>query len=184
MDEFLRLHQASDSALQRAKQAGINLAKLKETNPQHYKMLVAQSVLEVSGELEHLASNVLSAAFKFHEVFRLEQRSNVKLLVFPDLTEKDLERLDTALANLAASPNLEAKHVYFRMVTDRDGEHRQFAVPLAPEQWAGQKNVLVGPFASQADAEAWGNKTVRAHHLIHDAVQFSNLWFCDVFTPE
>jgi hypothetical protein len=184
MDEFLRLHKPSDAARQRAERGNLNLEQLKETNPTHYKMLVAQNVLEVSPELEQLAGDILLAAFKFHEVFRLEHLPFITLLVFPDLTEKDLERLDTALANLTELPKFKTQHAYFRIVTDKEGEHRQLALPLVPERWAGQKNILVGPFTNQGDAEAWGDETVRPQHLIHDAIQFSNLWFCDVFASK
>jgi hypothetical protein len=184
MDEILRLHKPSDVARQRAERGDINLEQLKETNPTHYKMLVAQNVLEVSPELEGVASDVLLVAFKFHEVFRLEHSPFVTLLVFPELTEKDLERLDTALAKLPELPKFKTQHAYFRIVTDKMGEHRQLALPLSPERWADQKNVLVGPFANQADAEKWGDETVRPRHLIHDAVQFSEVWFCDVFASE
>ena len=184
MDEFLRLHKPSDVARQRAERGNVNLEHLKETNPTHYKMLVARHVLEVSSELEQLASDVLSAGFRHHEVFRLEHSPFITLLVFPDLTEKDLERLDTALAKLPELPTFKARHAYFRIVTDKEGEHRQLALPLAPENWAGQKNVLVGPFANQADAERWGDETVRPHQRIHNAIGFSEVWLCDVFAPE
>jgi hypothetical protein len=184
MDELLRLHKPSEAARQRAERGNLDLEHLKETNPTHYKMLVAQSVLEVSSELEQLASDIITAAFRHHEVFRLEHSPFVTLLVFPELTQKDLERLDTALAKLPELPKFKTQHAYFRVVTDREGEHRQLALPLAPEKWTGQKNVLVGPFANQAHAESWGDEAVRPHQLIHDALQFSRVWFCDVFASE
>jgi hypothetical protein len=184
MDEFLRLHKPSDAARQRAQRGNLNLEELKETNPTHYKMLVAQQVLEVSPELEQLASDILGAAFRHHEVFRLEHPPFVTLLIFPDLTAKDLERLDTALAKLPELPKFKAQYAYFRIITDKEGEHRQLALPLAPELWAGQKNVLVGPFNNQGDAEAWGDETVRPQHLIHDAIQYVGFWLCDVFASE
>jgi hypothetical protein len=184
MDEFLRLHKPSGAAKQRAERGNINLEQLKETNPTHYKMLVAQQVLEVSPELEGVASDVFAAAFRYHEVFRLEHPPFVTLLVFPELTAKDLERLDTALAKPPELPKFKAQYAYFRIVTDKEGEHRQLALPLAPERWAGQKNILVGPFANQADAETWGDETVRSHNFIHDAIQYEGSWFCDVFASE
>ncbi len=184
MDEFLRLHQPSEAALRRAKQAGLELTELKETNPQHYKMLVAQNVLEVSVGLEQAASSVLVAAFRHHEIFRLEQGSEVVLLIFPELNSKELERLETGLAKLADLPTFRAQHVYFRVTTDKTGEHRQFALPLAASQWRGQTNHLVGPFTDQAQAEAWGNTQVRPYNLIHDTVQQDGVWFCDVFLGE
>jgi hypothetical protein len=184
VDELLRLHQPNDAVLQRAKRAGINLTEVKETNPQHYKMLVAQSVLEVSPELEEAASSVMFAAFRHHEVFSLEQSHRVILLIFPELGSKDLERLETALANLAEVPAYKQRHAYFRVITDRAGEHRQFALPLAPSEWQVQTNILVGPFNNQAEAEVWGDTNVRPQHLIHDTLQHAGAWFCDVFSGE
>lgn len=184
VDEFLRLHQPSERAKQRAKQAGLNLTELKETNPQHYKMLVAQNVLEVSKALEQSASNVIVAAFRHHEIFRLERGDEVTLLIFPELNAQEVERLETALARLAELPTLKAQYAYFRVITDKQGEHRQFALPLPPSQWTGQRNKLIGPFANQAAAEEWGNTNVRPHHLVHDTVQHAGTWFCDVFSAE
>jgi hypothetical protein len=184
VDEFLRLHQPSNLALQRAKHAGINLAELKETNPQHYKILVAQNILEVSATLEQAASSVIVAAFRHHEVFRLERGEDVTLLIFPDLNAKETERLETALAKLAGLPHFEAQHVYFRVIADKNGEHRQLALPLPASQWAGQQSKLIGPFANQLEAEAWGEQNVRLHNLIHDTVQHAGIWFCDVFSAD
>jgi hypothetical protein len=184
MDEFLRLHQPSEVAQQRAKQASINLAELKQTNPQDYKMLVAQPILEVSVDLEQHASNILTAAFRHHEVFRLEQRDMVILLIFPELSTKELDKLDRALSQLTELPSLKTKYVYYRVVTDKTGEHRQLALPLAPSQWQGQHNVLLGPFDHQADAEAWGEQNARPSNLIHDTVNYAGAWFCDVFSGE
>ncbi len=180
----MRLHQPSEVAKHRAELANLNLTELKETDPTRYKMLVAQSVLEVSRDLEHLATSVLFAAFRHHEVFRLEHPHRVTLLIFPDLTNKDLERLDTALAKLAELPNLKNQQAYFRIVTDKEGEHRQFALPIPTSQWTGQSNVLIGPFENQAEAEVWGNKNARPKNLIHDTVALAGSWFCDVFSAE
>jgi hypothetical protein len=184
MDEFLRLHQPNELTLQRARQAGINLAELKESNPQHYKMLAAQHVLEVSQELEQAASSVIFATFRHHEVFRLEQRAFVHLLIFPELSAKDLERLETGLANLTELPTFKTQYAYFRVITDKTGEHRQLALPIAASAWTGQLNQLVGPFRNQVEAEAWGNHFVRPQSLIHDTVQHATVWFCDIFPGE
>ena len=184
MDEFLRLHKPSDAAQKRAEQANINLTELKETDPTRYKMMVAQSILEVSPELVNDASNLLFAAFRHHEVFRLEHPLTITLLVFPDLTANDLKRLDTAFGNLAELPKFKEQYAYFRVVTDKTGEHRQFALPLAPPNWQGQTNLLVGPFANQAEAQSWGETTVRPHNLIHDTLQHAGAWLCDVFSAE
>jgi hypothetical protein len=184
MDEFLRLHQPSEKIKQRAEQAGINLLELKEANPQHYKMLVAQRVLEVSAALEQLASSVITAAFRHHDVFRLEQAETVSLLIFPELSDKELERLDAATTQLTETPPLKKDYAYFRVVTDKRGEHRQLAFPLPPNHWQGQLNQLVGPFAHQAEAETWGEQHARPNHLIHDTVSYGGAWFCDVFSGE
>jgi hypothetical protein len=184
MDEFLRLHKPSGTAKKRAEAAHISLTELKETDPTRYKMMVAQSVLEVSPELEQPASNIFFAAFKHHEVFRLEQPTTITLLVFPELLAKDLARLDKALGNLAELPKLKERYAYFRTVTDKTGEHRQLAFPISPVQWTGQTNLLIGPFANQSEAQTWGNETVRPQNLIHDTLNHAGVWLCDVFLSE
>jgi hypothetical protein len=184
VDEFLRLHKPSDEALLRARQAKLDLTQLKETDPARYKMMVAQRVLEVSPGLETLANSTLLAAFRHHEVFRLEQSGSVTLLVFPELSHKEQEKLDKALSQFIEAPTYKTKHVYFRVVTDKTGEHRQLAFPLSVDTWQGQTNILVGPFANQKEAERWGDNTVRPHNLIHDTVNYAGAWFCDVFSAE
>ncbi len=184
MDEFLRLHKPSEKAQQRAKQAGLHLSELKETNPQHYKMLVAQNVLEVSAELEQLASSVILAAFQHHEVFRLEQPHVITLLIFPELSTKELERLDKSLGQLLESASLKSNYAYFRVVTDKTGEHRQLSLPLPSEEWRGQRNHLIGPFENQTRAETWGEQNVRPRQLIYDTLSYAGAWFCDVFSAE
>jgi hypothetical protein len=184
VDEFLRLHQPSDKVRQRAERAGLDLNDLKATNPQHYKMLVAQHVLEVSTELEDVASSVIVATLRHHDVFRLEQSHHVTLLMFPELSDKELRKLDGALAQLAESTALKAKDTYFRVVTDKTGEHRQFALPISGEAWQGQLNILVGPFNNQALAQTWGEANVRPKQFIYDTLNHAGRWFCDVFSPD
>jgi hypothetical protein len=184
VDEFLRLHKPSQQALERAQQAKLDLMQLKETDPTRYKMLVAQRVLEVSPGLEYLASGTLFAAFKDHEVFRFEHPDTITLLVFPELSDKDLEKLDNALSRFIEAPNFKTNHAYFRIVTDKTGEHRQLAYPIPATAWRGQSNVLVGPFSQQVEAEQWGNEVARPQNLIHDTVSYKDAWFCDVFRAE
>jgi hypothetical protein len=181
MDEFLRLHEPSENLRRRAEQAGLNLDELKIANPQHYKMLAAQHILEVSAELEASASNVLTAAFRHHEIFRLEQASSVVLLIFPALADKEIDKLDKAAAQLIETPTLKNSYAYFRVVTDKQGEHRQLELPLSPSAWQGQLNRLVGPFNNQAEAEAWGEEHARPQQFVFDTLPYNGAWFCDVF---
>jgi hypothetical protein len=184
VDEFLRLHKPSQEALQRAEQAKLDLTQLKETDPTRYKMLTAQRVLEVSPGLEQLAISTLSAAFRHYEVFRLEQPDTITLLIFPELSDKEQEKLAKALSQFIEAPTYKTKHAYFRVVTDKTGEHRQLAFPIEPTAWQGQINTLVGPFANQVEAEAWGDTSVRSKNLIHDTVNYAGSWFCDVFSAD
>ncbi|MGL4608360.1 MAG: hypothetical protein ACRCYY_01565 [Trueperaceae bacterium] len=184
MDEFLRLHQPSKEARLRALQANVDLETLKETDPSQYKMFAAQRLLDVSPGLEPLASSTLFAAFKHHEIFKLEGLYTITLLIFPELSEKELERLDNALSKFITTPSHKTTSAYFRIVTDKNGEHRQLALPLRPEAWQGQTNILIGPFQNEVEANAWGNETVRTHNLLHDAIPHAGTWFCDVFVAE
>jgi hypothetical protein len=182
VDEFLRLHKPSEEAKQKAARAGLDLADLKRTDPQRYKMMVAQKVLEVSPALLPEASALFFAAFRHHELFQLEHPIFIALLVFPELSPRDLERLDNALGKLGDLPKLREQYAYFRIVSDSVGEHRQLGLPMLPRVWQGESNVLVGPFTDQLEAETWGNANVRPVNLLHDAIHQADAWFCDVFS--
>lgn len=165
---------------QRAEAAGLDLDALKRSDPQRYKMLNAQRLLRTQAPFVERVSDVFFAAFRHYELFQLLEGEYTVLLAFPALSEKELGRLDDALGRLVALPD--HAPAYYRVVNDKQGEQRELALPVLPGAWRGEGGVVVGPFAAQADAEAWGNAHVQAHALTHDAVPYAGAWYCDVFS--
>ena len=181
-DTTLEHHQPDELAQQRAKAAGLDLEQLKQSDPQQYKMLNAQRLLETTPDLITIASDVFTAAFRHYDLFQFEEGGTAVLLCFPPLTEQELARFDDALARLVALPAYEKQHAYYRIVNDTQGEHRELNVPVAPKAWHGEKG-LVGPFETEAAAESWGELTLkRQPDLAFDAVYQAGAWFCDVFS--
>lgn len=186
MDSALEHHVPAPAARKRAEAAGLDLMELKRSDPQRYKMLNAAVLLRVAPALSEAASNVFFAAFRHYDLFELPSDEGLMtLLTFPPLTAAETKRLDDALGRLAALPAFAELHAYYRVVSDRQGEHRELALPVEPAAWAGEVNRLVGPFNSQAAAEAWGEARVRGSgNLIYDAVPQAGAWFCDVFAAD
>ncbi len=184
-NSVLEHHIPTEAARQRAEAAGLDFDDLKRSDPQRYKMLNAAPLLQVVPDLQTAASAVFFAAFRHYDLFEVPGDAATTLLVFPPLTPAETKRFDDALGRLAALEVHAKKHVYYRVVTDRQGEHRQLALPLSPAAWSGEANRLVGPFATQSEAEAWGEVRLRGQgSLIHDTVPQAGAWFCDVFDAD
>ena len=181
----LEHHTPTEAARRRAAAAGLDLDDLKRSDPQRYKMLNASPLLQASPGLAAAASAVFFAAFRHYDLFELPSDGATTLLVFPPLTPAETKRFDDALGRLAALDVHAKNHVYYRVVSDRQGEHRQLALPVAPAAWSGEANRLVGPFATRAAAEAWGEAHIGGQgSLIHDTVPQAGAWFCDVFDAD
>ena len=103
-DRVLEHHTPSKAARQRAEAAGLDLIELKNSDPQHYKMLNAQTLLRVAPVLKEAASNVFFAAFRHYDLFELADGDLTTLLAFPPLTGAELKRFDDGLGRLAALP--------------------------------------------------------------------------------
>ena len=183
MDPLVHLHRPTGRARQRAAAAGLDLEALKASDPLRYKLLNAEPLVFVHESLMEHAQGVFAAGFRAHDLFqRPLEPEYAELLVFPALEPGDLERLDAALGRLAELPQHRARHAYYRVVSDARGAARQLGLPLAPERWVNEVNRLVGPFASQLEAETWA-ETARAGRptLLFDAVAHGGVWLCDVF---
>ena len=180
MDSVLQAHNPSEAVRAKAEAADIDLDALKRSDPQRYKMMNASDVINVDARLIEEATAVLLAAFPRYEVFRLESPTHVQLLSFPPLSQAEQDKFDDALARLSAHPKYSAQHAYFRIITDQRGEHRQFALPTAPDAWQGELGVLVGPFMSEAKANTWQDAH-RSSDVMTDVLPQNGVWFCDVF---
>ena len=181
-DTTLKHHQPDELARRRAKAAGLDLEELKQSDPQQYKILNAQRLLETTPNLVGIAGDVFTAAFRHYDLFQFEEDDTAVLLCFPPLDEKELARFDDALARLVALPAYQKQHAYYRIVNDTQGERRELDVPIAPQAWRGEKK-MVGPFETEAAAESWGELTLkRQPDLAFDTVYQADAWFCDVFS--
>lgn len=183
MDDVLTHHQASEEARARAEAAGLDLNHLKSTDPQQYKMLTAQRLVVSDQRFVERISAVFFAAFRHYDLFQLTEGDKTVLLAFPELTSAELKKLDNALGRLVALAEYEGLNAYYRVINDPQGEHRELALPVAPSDWQGEAGVLVGPFASQSKAEAWGEAHVQdKDDLVYDALPHASSWYCDIFS--
>jgi hypothetical protein len=180
--DILRIHQPSEVVRARAKAGGIDLETLKFEDPQRYKMLNAQRIIKTVAPFIEDVCAVYWAAFPRYELFRLERPPIITLLSFPELTKAELRRWDDALGRMIALPHYQSQGAFYRVVNTLQGELRQLAVPLSPENWQGEGDVLIGPFASETIASHWAEENLGETSYAHDVFQQAGQWFCDVFT--
>lgn len=182
MDERVRRHTPSAVLRQRAEAEGIDLEALKREAPDDYMALAAGEVLRAPPELAELAGGMLLMAFPEREAFRAPDGRRERLLAFPPLTQDELERLDGLLAPLVDRPAWRRRHAYFRQVDDPRGQRRELDLPQAPDAY-DHDDAVVGPFADEQAADAWGRATVGPPR-VHDAFPMNGRWFCDVFRAD
>ncbi len=182
MDERLRRHTPSAALRRRAEAEGIDLESLKRDAPADYMALAAGEVLRVAPELAELAGGMLLMAFPEREVFRAPDGRRERLLAFPALSAEELERLDGLLAPLVDRPAWLRRHAYFREVDDARGARRELDLPQPPDAYQSG-DAVVGPFADEDAADAWGRAQVRPPH-VHDPFPMNGRWFCDVFRAD
>ncbi len=168
-------------AQQRAQRAGLELDELRNNDPQTYKMLHAERLLETESACLADVSAVALSIFREHDLFELVEKELRSLLIYPQPQTQDLHRLDDALGRLAQQEKYATQAAYYRIVSDESGEHRQFRLPLTVTAWQGEVNLLVGPFANQQLAEDWTNQVVKTRQLLADAIPHAGQWYCDVF---
>lgn len=164
-----------------AEAAGINLDALKEAEPLTYAAINAAALVRTDARLLPHVGAVITQVSPHHQLFNVPlrlQQTDTELRIFPPLEKSELTALDNALGALVGT---QASHLFYRTVNDPAGERRELAWPVAPDTWRGE-GALVGPFITEADADAWG----RAHAdpragLVFDTLPYAGAWFCDVF---
>ena len=180
-------YEPTQGVKRKAEAAGIDLDALRRSDPTTYAMLNAERTVQVSPQLKEVAGEALFATFPERQIFDMPYkvtRGNelLSLLIFPPLDRAELERLDKTLAALATQAPLEAGNVFYRVVSDTAGEHREFALPISPSDWQGQADVMIGPFVSEAAAKTWSEARIDASSgLVSDALPYNDAWFCDLF---
>lgn len=175
----MRHHVPSAATQRRAEAEGLDLEAMKREVPQAYMALNAGEALRACRELADLAGSLLVAAFPDREVFRAASGSWERLLTFPPLRHEELGRLDRLLAPLVERDPWRGRHAFYRQVDDVRGSVRELGLPLAAEAYQ-QSDGVVGPFADEASADAWGRAHV-APPRVYDVFAMNGAWFCDVF---
>ncbi|MDZ7705032.1 MAG: hypothetical protein U5L04_11170 [Trueperaceae bacterium] len=183
--QTVRDHQPSPAHRRRAAEAGIDLDALKRDDPLRYAIANAEAILRAPAQLVPSAGAVTAATLPQHQLFDLPPHSEtgrVVLLLFPPPSAAEQARLDDAFAALVDRPEWRQHYAYYRVVRDRNGEHRELDVPLEPSVWSGENDVMVGPFVTEAAASTWSEQHVPARHgLAADVLRYADVWFCDLF---
>ena len=172
--------QVSEKAKARAKAAGLELDALRESDPERFMLFCAEDVLYLSEQLRDLASSVFFAAFPHHKLFEQADERLLIFKAFPGLGKAEEEKLLSALGRLIDHPKFAFPLAYLRTVNDQTGRQHYFALPIQAQDWKGQSNQLVGPFATEAQARAWALENLLAG-LDFDSLQHADQWFCEFF---
>lgn len=182
MDERLRDHEPSASARRRAASAGIDLELLKIERPDEYRMLNAGEAVRVAPPLIEELAGAMALAFPDHSFYLAPAGALERILAFPPFADADRARLDALVTEHLDLSTWRARHASFREVKDGHGTRWEVLLPTPPESYEGGE-AWVGPFASAEQAEAWARATLR-QPLVHDVMERSGGWFCDVFSGQ
>ena len=179
----IQQHQASEAARAKAQDAGFDIDLLKSQQPQLYMIFHAETILRVHKTLRDGASQAIYQALPHIQLFDVPAESNaVKLLSFPPLGKEELEVLDSCLAQASSSKVHSRLGVYFRVVQDFRGEHREFSIPTRAAAFQGDVPAFVGPFASEELALDWARERLADMPMTRfDSVPHASAWYVDIF---
>ncbi len=185
--EALRAHEPDEALARRAEAAQIDLAALKAADPVSYMAACAAPLLRTDARLEVSLSGLVGRLLPEHQLFRLPlvlKQTDTELRIFPPPTRAERNALDDALGSFVQEPTHQKQYLFYRIVGERSGERRELAWPIPPERSGGEAG-LVGPFADEAAAEAWGQAHADPRRgMVHDTVPHGGAWFCDLFMGE
>ncbi len=173
-------HTPNDRVRAQAAAAGMDLDALREREPLTYAALNAVLLVRTDARLASQVNAVLAQVAPHAQLFTVpltNPQTNTELRVFPPL-QKEWTALDDALGVFAGT---QPGSLFYRTVSDRSGARRELAWPLEPKAWQAG-TALVGPFADEAEANAWGqvHADPRAG-FVFDALPYAGAWYCDVF---
>jgi hypothetical protein len=180
---WLRVYVPSDAVRRQADSAGLDLEALRSAEPLTYAAINAVALVRTDARLLPQVSAAVSrlGPYRLFNVPLRVQQTDTELRIFPPLPRDKLAALDDALGALG---DVRAGRIFYRIVTDAAGERRELAWPVAPEAWQAGA-ALVGPFAAEADADAWGREHVDPRSgFVFDTLPYARAWFCDVFRGE
>lgn len=136
-------------------------------------------LLRVDPRLEALAASLFWATLPDRRLGKApaDRDGRVPFLLDAPLAPREADRwrgaLDALLRDRAGAG------AFLREVRDRDGRREELALPVAPEAYGGGA-WLVGPFATEAAADAWAAQRL-ARPWVHDVVAHAGAHFADVF---
>lgn len=183
MSEDLEKHTPSEDARRRAAAADLDLDVLRLDDPDTYRMICAVPVMSVAVELVEIAQGPLQTALGDQRLFQARTDGDVLMLAFPGPDAAQLERLDDLMA-MSVEAHAIGRYGYYRLVRDRTGTRREFALPTPPEGWEGGET-MVGPFSTEAYAQEWAGARVDPRSgITYDILEYAGSWFCDLFRVE
>jgi len=140
----------------------------------------ARELVRATGDLAGIAASLLLALYPAAELYRVGSgaASDLQRLIL-DPAPADTDRLRRMLLELVDRPEWRGKHAVTREVSDDAGERLEVLTPLSPSDYREGPR-LVGPFATERDADEWG-----ADHAVstlsYDTFFTGSVWLCDLF---
>ncbi len=142
----------------------------------------AREVVRATRDLAPIAESVLLVMFPASRLFRAGDEP-VGLILEPAPDRAGLARLKDKLGELVARPEWRRRHAVAREVADAAGTRLEVLTPVDPQAYAGGPR-LVGPFATEVEADAWGGDNA-VSTLSYDTFFTGEAWLVDLFSlPE
>ncbi len=135
--------------------------------------------IRAAPELADIAVSLLLTAFPRVTLMRAAEGRLAALYTDPPLTKAERRRLLGYLFELVERPEWRSRHAVAREVTDVKSTRLELLLPLAPETYDGGEAV-VGPFASQEEAHAWGSGVAETG-LAFDTLPSWDAYLVDLF---
>ncbi len=149
-----------------------------ETLPEPLPGPGASEVVRATPDLAPIAVSVLMVMFPGAALYRTGD-GLVSLMLEPAPDRAGLDRLRAKLFDLVARPEWTRRHAVAREVRDAGGTRLEVLTPVAAADYAGGA-LLVGPFASQEEADAWGGDNA-VSALSYDTFFTGDAWLVDLF---
>ena len=178
------MHRPSERVRAQAEATGIDLDDLRQNDPLTYATISAAPLVRTDARLASQVNAALAQVAAHAQLFTVpltSPQTDTELRVFPPLNRGELAALDELLGAFVGP---QAGGLFYRTVSERSGERREFAWPLPPTAWQAGA-ALVGPFADQGEANAWGGTNVDPRSgFVFDALPYAGAWYGDVFKGE
>ena len=182
--EAVRTHRPSERVRAQAEATGVDLGELRRSDPLTYATINAVPLVRTDARLAPQVNTALAQIAPHAQLFAVpltDPQTDTELRVFPPLQKRDLAALDDALGAFVGT---QPGGLFYRTVNERSGERREFAWPLLPATWQAGA-ALVGPFADQREANAWGGAHVDPRSgFVFDTLSYAGAWYGDIFKGE